>query len=206
MGGRGGSYIAHSYQEDARSFFGVERANGMYQQWVRSITPQERDALEAYTGDNIYDKINAALRDDEEEFESIDPRLLRQIESIDRAIAKFDLKKSVTVYRWSTNDLVGGLNTAEAINKKLKGRYVQDEGFVSTTAVSGQEFNGNIKYKIMVPRGKGRGAFIAPLSQYEGESEFVINRGTYFKVNGATTNKRGEITVELLVVDKPKWR
>lgn len=200
MGGRGGSYERYSHYQDAYSFFGVGTTDGAYPIWERSITSEEKEEIVKYTGSD-YRSINSALRDADKGYEKANMFMQRRIDRIDQAIAKFELKKNLKVYRGSSARLVGGYTTAAEINAYMKGAIVQDKGFISTSAVHGSQFSGKIKYEIQVPRGKGRGAFVSPISNFKTENEFLLKRGTYFKVAGATTDSSGATVVKLKVID-----
>ena len=201
MGGRGtSSGVRFTHYQDAYSFFGVNdqfSPDAMFPNWQGFINSAERQAVIDYTG-SAYSSINNQLR--QNGYDTAPTGLKEKIDRIDAAIAKFTLDKTLTVIRGSSAHLVGGYTTAAEINANLKGAIVRDKGFMSTSAVTGSEFPGQIKYEITVPKGKGRGAFVAPISQYHTENEFLLKRGSLFKVLGAHTDTHGQITVRLRVV------
>lgn len=196
MGGRGGSYERYAHYTDAYNFFGVGGSDGAYPVWEKAITSGERDATVYYTG-SAYTSINKLLRNDG--YDSSSGQMRNTIDNIDKAISKFDLKKNLTVYRGSGAQLVGGYTTAAEINANMKGAIVRDKGFMSTSAVHGSQFSGKLKYEIKVPKGKGRGAFVAPISHFKHENEFLLKRGTQFKVMGAKV-VNGQTVVMLKVI------
>lgn len=200
MGGRGGSYERYSHYQDAYNFFGVGGSDGAYPVWERAITNGERESTVLYTG-SAYTSINGILRG--VGIEKASAQMRGTIENIDKAIEKFELKKNLTVYRGSSAQLIGGYTTAEEINANLKGAIVRDKGFMSTSAVHKSAFSGAVKYEIRVPKGKGRGAFVAPISHFKHENEFLLKRGSYFRVMGAKV-VNGETIVSLKVIDYKK--
>ena len=67
------------------------------------------------------------------------------------------------------------------VYKQAPNRIFHDEGFTSTTPFKTGNF-GNVDVEILIPAGKGAGMWVEPISQYKGENEFLLNRGTKFKV------------------------
>ena len=201
MGGRGESLGARfEHYQDAYSFFGVGDTfspEAMFPNWQSDINSDERAAVIDYTGSE-YQKINSCLRSNG--YDTASKFLKTKIDRIDADIEKFVLSKTLTVLRGSSEHLVGGYTTAAEINANLKGAIVRDKAFMSTSAVSGDQFPGKILYQITVPKGKGRGAFVAPISNFKTENEFLLKRGTQFKVLGASTDTHGHVVVRLRVV------
>lgn len=202
MGGRGGSFASYSSRSDAYNFFGVGSDKGTYENWYSSIDREEESQLNKYTG-SWYWELNDSLRNSNF-YDNLSPITQMAVDdsvaAMDTAIAKFDLKKNLTVYRGSSSHLVMGYGTAEEINANLKGAIVMDKAYMSTSADKKSHFDGEIQYEIQVPKGKGRGAFVAPISEFKSEDEFLLKRGTKFKVLGAK-NRNGQVVVKLRVVD-----
>ena len=201
MGGRGGSFVSHSNRSDSYKFFGVGNAGSSYEMWHRSIDEDEEYEVTRYTG-NWYGMVNSVLRS-RDFYDDLEPDEQMEVDdsiaALDSAISKFDLKKNLTVFRGSSSTLVGGYDTAEEINSNLKGAIVQDRAYMSTTANKRDMLVDDITYEIKVPKGKGRGAFVAPISKAKSEDEFLLKRGTKFKVLGAT-KRDWQVVVKLLVV------
>jgi hypothetical protein len=196
MGGRGSSFKSFSHWQEGYAFFGVNGGkNTMYNSWSSTASHDEKNALTTYTG-SAYSSINKALRTETRNY-----NYQKTISDMDTAIEKFELKKNLTTYRGSSAELVGGYTTAKDINSNLKGTVVKDKGYVSTAVVQSSSFSGEIKYEIDVPKGKGRGTFVAPISHFKTENEFILKRGTNFLVKGATEDSWGNVTVKLKVVD-----
>ncbi len=122
-----------------------------------------------------------------------------QIRAMDSAIEKSELDKPIVVNRKSDASLLGGLTDPEEIMERFGGRVIQDPGFLSTSATKkGAQIKGDIIYRISVPAGKGRGAFIDPMSQFN-ESEFLLKRGTKLVVMNAYKGPGDKTVVELQV-------
>ena len=75
------------------------------------------------------------------------------------------------------------------------GDVVMDKAFVSSSAVKGQGFYGEVKYHIKTPAGKGIGAYVDPISMHKGssESEFLFQRGSKFRIVGAYEDSYGNL-------------
>ena len=207
----------------ANKFFGTDSKRGAFNKWRGDLTPDEYTAVRGYTGLDwrqmgAYYSINLALRmmKDGEDVDTglnnihtmgdTDRNLLRKrIHSLDSAMAKAELQKPIVVHRGSDGSIFGhrgsdgsmidGLTDPAEIMKRFGGRVVRDKGFTSTSAVKGGQFARDIHFIITVPPGKGRGAFIAPISQKENENEFLLNRGSSFLVKKAYRDENAHQTV-----------
>ena len=124
----------------------------------------------------------------------------RFVMNMESAINKFELRENIAVFRWANPSM---LNFFEKL--KDSGEYFQDDGFVSTTAVVPKPVDNLIEVKIIVPAGMGKGAYIAPLSDFPKEAEFVLQRGTIFKVLEIIQKENANWQVTVGVVGcKPK--
>lgn len=172
----------------------------MYNDWRHKLSQIEYAAVRRYTGAD-YQDINDVLRKSGLAHTSQDLRDC--INDITNALSTFQLKKSITVYRGAGSAIFGGQKTVDEINAMAKaGARLKDLGFMSTSASSGAQFSGSYKFIITVPAGTGRGAYVAPLSHFKSENEFLIQRGTSFKITKAV--KSGSITEVYLRVEPEK--
>lgn len=160
-----------------------------YQQWRKQINSSEKKEIQGYTGSG-YVPINGVLR------ETINPTPeaklahLAEAKQISSAISKFELLDNIVVFRGVNLDafgLSGGddiFSTAtEKGMKALVGTTFVDKGFMSTSAVKSAAFNSkDAKISINVPKGKGRGAWVKPLSTYSHENEFLLQKGSGLKI------------------------
>jgi len=200
MGGRGGRAFKTDDMRKSEAFFGVYRASGMYHEWIDKLSYDESKAVRRYTG-HEYRDINGALRGPDLSRASADIRDC--IDHITSGLAKFGLKKSITVYRGAESDIFGGFKTAKEINAMAKaGARLVDKGFMSTSAAEGDQFGGRYRFIITVPAGTGRGAYVAPMSHFNSENEFLLQRGTSFKINKAVDH--GQIIDVYLRVETKK--
>lgn len=147
--------------------------------WVTSLNDSTKTFLFKYTYG--FDKlINNYLRGIRNA-SNLDAKGLKQfhgvIKTIEHAIDNFELKDDMIVHR----------KVSMSLMKQFQVNDIwQDEGFCSTSTVNGS-YSGHIDgdvcdITIKVPKGKGRGAWMAPISKFPNENEFLLNRGTLFKI------------------------
>lgn len=171
---------------DAITYFNKDGSLG---EWRASTTNEEKDAVYNYTT-SAFRKINDNLRagnppTDEDKI-------------LDSAISKFDLKEGITVTRGSSTDLLAPLGLsgtpeemAKQINENHVGGVLIDKAYLSTSTSTESAFSGEVKYKIGVTPGKGKGAFIGEVSEYRSESEFLFARGAKQRITGAGVEDNG---------------
>ena len=151
-------------------------------EWDRNITEDERMSIIGYTGSD-FEYINAALRGGD-----MDSYIEHQVDEIDSGISKFNLKQDIKVYRGVDSLVVKqalGTTDPDEINANFKGGVFKDNGFMSTSTNKQKTFSG-AQFEISVKRGRGKGAFVAPISSFKSESEFLLKRGTELKITGAS--------------------
>lgn len=200
---------------DWNKFFGVEynnddywyggfdedRSSGEFAEWYKNATPQERQAVITYTGYQ-YHEINQYLRN--QNLDNAPDWVKETVANFDSGVAKFNLKEPITVWRGGSNRLVGGATTVEELNN-MKGAIVIDRGITSTAVTKqasfmGSSSSGKMGYEIVYPKGRGRGAFVDPISENHGEQEFVAARNTRYEVLGGYTDNQGRTICRLKAV------
>ena len=149
-----------------------------------------------YTGDR-YIEINGRLRDGN--MNGVE----NEVQQLDSAISKFELKNDIEVHRGISSTALSqwfGTDDVDEINSKFKGGTIQDKGFVSTSTSPDKAFFEKVKLRITVKKGKGKGAYIAPISNYKRESEFLLKRNSTFKIKGASkTDNYGGVLIDVEV-------
>ena len=186
-GGGGASAVVYSTfntENEADTAFGPS-----YQNWSKQINSSEKTEIEEYTG-SVYVSINGVLRETSNPPSHVKDSYLARADNISSAISKFELNDNITVFRGVNLDafgLVGGDNIFSAETEKgmkaLVGTTFVDKGFMSTSAVKSSAFNSkDAKISINVPKGKGRGAWVKPLSIYSYENEFLLQKGSGLKI------------------------
>lgn len=188
MGGRGSNTNERNSVKDigdyssAQKYFDKESTR-----WEKSLTDDETDALIQYTAgeEGTYDLINNALYGYGElgELES-------QVEFLDRAISKFDLKENVVVYR----------GTEGADLDLSKGSIITQSGYSSTstdlkvaeayaTNSIDWEYEKPVVLKISVPKGRGNAAYVANYAMAPEESEVLLRRNSRIQITGSRKYK-----------------
>lgn len=112
-------------------------------------------------------------------FVSFEDEFFQQTQHMESVINKFELKDNIQIYRRADISLLKDFEKILQV-----GRIFQDDGFTSCTTLEIGSTEDEIEIVVIVPKGKGHGAYIAPLSDFPEECEFVLNRGTIFKVRG----------------------
>lgn len=171
--------------------------NSSYGIWYNAMETKQSVAITNYSGDD-YSAINGLLRgrmtknqvklwDANSQYTTME-----NIENVTDAISQFELKDNIRVYRTCEEDVFRSL-------KKDVGSVFIDDGFTSTSVLSTPVASGNVTMVIDVPAGKGVGAWIAPLSGTEEEYEFLLQRGTKFRIKSVLeSNNKTEIHMEVI--------
>ena len=118
--------------------------------------------------------------------------------NLESAISRFDLNKSVLFHRLADNSLMEFFQAVWANDG-----FFQDDGFTDTSALHIDAPSKNfIELKILVPEGKGRGAWLAPMSQFPEECQFTLNRGTIYKILEIEQNESGIWQITALAIGR----
>lgn len=185
-------------QKAYRNFDFQEQSSSMFEKFYVNLDNEERKAIRTYTSSE-YKRINSYLRG----LSSDDAETLKDIANISKAIEKFDLTENIKVQRYSTRDILKGLDLNDPAS--LKGKVIKDNAFLSTTTMVRKEDDapfGKVRYIIDVPKGKGRGAYIAPISQYDTESEFLLKKGSCFVIKKAEYDEDDNLIVHMVLQSK----
>lgn len=147
-----------------------------YIDWKNSVTIDEKNAIEIYTGSR-YELFNGFLRGD---IKNVDENTLTEIENLKSALSKYEVKETFTAYR--------GTYARFGIEKQNIGDvFVLDKGFSSSTVARNitddfSEGNGSAVYRIRIPKGKKVGAYVDEFSTFKGEEEFLFLPETKFRL------------------------
>lgn len=113
---------------------------------------------------------------------------------------------------------------SKAIKAALEGQTFTNHSFMSTGIANDAGFDGNVKYRIFAPKGT-HAIYAEPASYYGGtvgmtedlykvgqsynrvggEAEVIIQRGTSFRITDVKTDRYGDITIEMEVVNQPDY-
>lgn len=197
MGSRGsksgksaGGGAAQSYKEVSDDSIFDESVD----KWKSELSEEEEGAIGDYTSNYAY-KLNDRLRRGD------NPEDLADVMELDSALSKFNLTENIVTYRGVTSDALessfGFAPSAEYINTNLVGTVIQDLGYGSTSTRKGiaQDFGSDYMFKINIPKGKGRGAYVESMSSSIGEYEFLLKRGYKLKITGATKSSLADKAV-----------
>ena len=166
------NYRTFATGDEAREYFG--NSNPGY--WDKA---PGYDDIQEYTR-NGYSRVNDMLRTGQDNYGYPDTDIM--IDNIERGIDGYDLKDDIKVYRKSNADVYKNLKVGDTFT---------DDGFTSASVTPeiGGDF-GKANIEIDVGKGKGVGAFIGDLSSgYGDEGEFLLQRGTKYKVVGKDGDK-----------------
>lgn len=198
MGGRGqGASTFPDANEEKMTVIG--------QGWSLGLNDNEYKNTRDYTGSD-YIEMNKFLRRGIVPSYETKESLTDKTDSIADGLSRFQLPRNITVYRGADGrSLFGtsldGVNVSN-FNAMFKGAILQDKGFASASIRKGRQFPKNVVYEIRVPKGKGRGAYVAPISNHETEKEFLIQRDSYYKINGARM-ENGEMVITMTIIPPP---
>ena len=197
--------------DSVEAFFGYDKKNFTWDKnhswgkWVLSRTKRDIKAIDEYTGGELTYPTNCFLRqidhydteDGKYNADQVD-EIGMLVRDLDCVIATAEVVEPFITYRKMRRFGDDGKDLLEAF-KNPDGIY-QDNGYISTSPLSDtfdiDDENGVINMRIRVPTGKGIGAWVRPYSQLPDEYEFLLARGSQFKVL-SITEADGETNVEL---------
>ena len=179
-------------------FFGAGNG-GETDRWLNSLTDLEKHRITEYTGSD-FENINEALRDEK----TYSTAYKRGME-IQKSLENFDLKRNILVRRGDVGGLIPDtygmtIDNMASMVKAMKGQTFHTRSLVSTSPNKHFATKPFI-YHIKVPKGKGRGAYVNPISYFKNsENEFLLKYRTKMRVDGC--KKVGDqLVINLSVVD-----
>lgn len=172
-----------------------------YNWWKDDLQDADRKAITQYQNSSV--AVNGQLRAG-----LLKSSTATKVRKIERALDQSEVKVPFVAQRISTGDLLGisGQPTVEQI-RSLVGEVFTDRAFVSTDPVSKEDYkfyglnntglsSGSVvSYHIRVPEGKGIGGLAGQGTMMA--NEFIINRGSQFRVLGAYTGEDGLVHCNL---------
>lgn len=176
------------------------RKNSEHGQWKNSLSKEQIADIGKYSTDGYAD-INDYWRK-YGDWKTIDAdKVLSQTHSLDKAIADYDLKESIKVYRavqpeafeqyW--NDM-----------QRIVGTEYTDPAFMSTSpTMKSTAMNQECIMELFIPAGKGRGAYINDLSAFQDEEyEFLLARNSKFNVISVKETEENIILKMEMIIDE----
>ena len=172
--------------------------------WCRnSFADKEKDNLNKYTMEGVYDRINMGLRKG-----SLREMYQEMADSMSGALQRNKLNANIRVYRGSSASIFKSVLDDETyklmretkvdidtLKSKLLGNIVNDKGFMSTTLnemnvlYADNDFLDNVMLKIDIDQKATGTGFIAPLSEYEDESEVLLDKNTSLYIKDISFNE-----------------
>lgn len=171
-------YRSFKDKTEAYDYFGTDKADTgkPFGEWIAVTGKREQNAVVKYTS-NYYTEMNGWLRGFKDDSSFTAKKLAqfkRTILYCESALEKSVLPDDILVHRQAGKAMLD-------LYKNAPNGIFHDEGFTSTTPIKGS-FSGSIDIELFIPAGKGAGMWVDPISKYKGENEFLLNRGTKFKV------------------------
>lgn len=197
-------YHEFTSEEDIENILGdLTSEDKPFTRWFDNRTVGEKRSVEEYTGGpceainkylrGILKIVDALTNTDEYWDTRMAKRILPTIPYLDKTISRFEVPIPIKVHRVVSINM---LQTFIDASKSKDGIFVED-GYCSTTLLQGSfgDEETDINMVINVPPGKGIGAYLDPVSEYSGEYEFLMARGTMLKIHSITpaTKDRGPV-------------
>lgn len=155
-------------------------------EWISRLTEDESEVVRRYTG-SLYNHLNPPLYTYGDEIESPQRFLVTDVknyEALDKAIAKAENKTEIMAVRGMNGSPFKDL---EEITPDDVGKSYTVPNYFSTST-GGSQFRGRDHVlHILVPKGKGLGAYVAPISEYPNEREFLLKRNGRFLIEKVET-------------------
>ena len=179
--------------------------------FLKNITSKESKAITKYTKSEWCSDINTYLRGKKKSFSQESWEALKKscepvIKTISGALKKGIAHDDIMVYRGTSASIFKGLGifddydindirrrkmSAKELDTMTKGLIIQDKGFMSTTVASDSntstgQFNSGIVLEIKIDKGSTGGGYIAPISDYYDEREWLLDKDTRLQIEKVT--------------------
>ena len=173
--------------------------NKIQKEWNDSLSAKEVESITKYTGEDWYKLINRSLRGGK-----LTPREQQKLEQINAhvdvisaALQRNKTTKDMKLYRGTSDKMFKNVLSEELIDKmrarkatvdelksELVGTIVKEEGLCSTTTnlSVANNFYRNVIVSIDVNRGSSGLANVAKWSEFQLESEVLMDKGTQFYI------------------------
>lgn len=158
------------------------------EEWIKSLTSQEKKAIRKYTynsGDKkpnrFFERLNAMLRGENPE----DSKLKAYADTISNALKRNSLSEDVICYRSLDVNPIGN---------REAGSIVRLKQFISTSVVESRAFNDKVKMIIYVKKGS-KAAYIESLSKYPSQRELLLDKDCIYRV---ISNKENVVELEVI--------
>lgn len=157
--------------------------------WLNKINYEEERSIKKYTqnsGDaddnKFFDRLNTALREND----TSDKKLMYYSEQISNGIGKFSLEHDIVCYRRIESNYYADLSVGAKIKQKQ---------FISTSVTKKGTLKNEVLLEINVPKG-AKGAYVEKISKYPNQREFLIDKGSTFRI---LEKKNNYVKLEVII-------
>ena len=158
------------------------------QQWINSLTDEEKRCIQKYTlndGDSkpkFYERLNAMLRGQQPE----DETLRYYADTISNSLKRSSLNENIIAYRGMANNPFAGYKSGE---------YLTLNQFTSTSVKSSGAFDKPVRMVIYAKRGTKGVAYIESISKFPKQRELLFDKDAIYKV---LSNSKHLIELEVI--------
>ncbi len=161
-------------------------------QSIGDLTDAQKKAIQKYTGDD-YENINASLRG----MDKLHPDNVETVETMKEALGNSSLPEDMTLYRGTSTAALGSLRNLPP--EEMVGKTFTEKGFMSTSkdpAVA-EGFYSDMIMTVEAPKGS-HALDIAPISEYDTESEVLFNAGQEMVITSAAEDDNGVLHITVI--------
>ena len=149
--------------------------------WIKRLTHEQIDAIKKYTKHTneiankgkFYERLNSYLQKGRSPNTKEEQRFQYLAERISMAIKKFKTQEDIISYRVVNKDVYD--------DRKI-GEVFSEPRFTSTSISPSVLKRGKYKYVFLIRKGFSKGAYIASLSRYPKQREFLVDKNVKMKI------------------------
>ena len=196
--------------QNAREYsYAEHKADNYSDEFWDGLTDEERDGVYAYTGSD-YTTMNGLLRGTVEWDDVDNPARWRyEINDCADALSHRGIANDTILYRGMGSEMslrralgLENLSMREfeqvTNSGNLKGLSFVEKGFASTGIDAGSGWNKEVVMEIVAPKGT-QGFFISHVSRYKSENEFLLQRGSIFRIYDTERLTDGTLKLKVVV-------
>lgn len=208
-------YINELLEKQDEAF--LTELNSTMHEWWGSLTKEEQEAIEDYTGSG-FKWMNAALRETTFEgtkqvltWDKLGDRKKDQIKAAQSALLKYHTDRDMVLRRGSSVNSVYKMLGKEYVSydwllqhgREFVNQVMTDKGFYSTSPFEGGGFQRDVDFRIFCPRGS-TAPYVDMFSESLGEQETLLPSGGMFRLIDIVQGDFSmEVYLEYLESDTP---
>jgi superfamily II RNA helicase len=197
--------------EAYKRYYGYQMSE-WHNEWAKSLSNEQKEAIKKYTNQGWYSVINKKLRSGAKLTDSDTDKILKDLfDNVSGALATNKIPKNMQVYRGSSasifkdllsEDLYKQMRSSNAdineLKDKLLGTIMKDDAYMSTTIIDDVSFHKssgflkNVLFKIDIDKNATGAGYIAELSEIPLECELLLDKGTKLYIKDITWNESFE--------------